>query len=100
MFHVLFWKCLQANLNILYTFIKIFNSLNLSFIIFNCKPTLGRKYEVHMESGLNDEKGLEILSLFVDMKIKDMPAQADKIVRECKGMVFTIFYYFRNICIL
>ncbi|XP_019370564.1 PREDICTED: apoptotic protease-activating factor 1 [Gavialis gangeticus] len=45
----------------------------------------GKKYEVHMESGLSNEKGLEILSLFVDMKINDMPAQADKIVRECKG---------------
>uniref|UniRef100_A0A8D0HQQ1 Apoptotic protease-activating factor 1 n=1 Tax=Sphenodon punctatus TaxID=8508 RepID=A0A8D0HQQ1_SPHPU len=45
----------------------------------------GNVYEVSMESGITCEKGLEILSLFVNMKIKDLPEQAHNIVRECKG---------------
>ncbi|XP_073183556.1 apoptotic protease-activating factor 1 isoform X13 [Lepidochelys kempii] len=45
----------------------------------------GNKYEVPVESGLAHDKGLEILSLFVNMKTTDLPEEADSIVRECKG---------------
>ncbi|XP_042326099.1 apoptotic protease-activating factor 1 isoform X1 [Sceloporus undulatus] len=45
----------------------------------------GKKYEVPVESGLTHEKALEILSLFVNMKIKELPEKADCIVEECKG---------------
>lgn len=50
---------------------------------------LGNKYEVHVESGLAHEKGLEILSLFVNMKISELPEQANCLVRECKGILDT-----------
>ncbi|XP_074123278.1 apoptotic protease-activating factor 1 isoform X2 [Sminthopsis crassicaudata] len=46
---------------------------------------MGPKYVVPVESGLRKEKGLEILSLFVNMKKTDLPEQAHSIVRECKG---------------
>ncbi|XP_043825125.1 apoptotic protease-activating factor 1 isoform X1 [Dromiciops gliroides] len=46
---------------------------------------MGPKYVVPVESGLRKEKGLEILSLFVNMKKSDLPEQAHSIVRECKG---------------
>ncbi|KAM3833199.1 apoptotic protease-activating factor 1 isoform 1-T4 [Vipera latastei] len=45
----------------------------------------GNKYEVSVESGLAHEKALEILSLFVNMKVTELPEKADHIVRECKG---------------
>ncbi|XP_007420252.1 apoptotic protease-activating factor 1 [Python bivittatus] len=45
----------------------------------------GNKYEVSVESGLSREKALEILSLFVNMKVTELPEKADHIVRECKG---------------
>uniref|UniRef100_A0A8C0CYT7 Apoptotic peptidase activating factor 1 n=1 Tax=Balaenoptera musculus TaxID=9771 RepID=A0A8C0CYT7_BALMU len=45
----------------------------------------GPKYEVPVESGLRKEKGLEILSLFVNMKKADLPEQAHSIIKECKG---------------
>lgn len=41
-----------------------------------------------MESSLGKEKGLEILSLFVNMKKTDLPEQAHSIIKECKGMLF------------
>ncbi|XP_010219487.1 PREDICTED: apoptotic protease-activating factor 1 [Tinamus guttatus] len=50
----------------------------------------GNKYEVHVESGLAHEKGLEVLSLFVNKKITELPEQADCIVRECKGSPLVI----------
>ncbi|XP_064558193.1 apoptotic protease-activating factor 1 isoform X1 [Zonotrichia leucophrys gambelii] len=50
----------------------------------------GNKYEVHVESGLAHEKGLEILSLFVNMKISELPEQANTLVRECKGSPLVI----------
>ncbi|OWK63053.1 Apoptotic protease-activating factor 1 [Lonchura striata] len=50
----------------------------------------GNKYEVHVESGLAHEKGLEILSLFVNMKISELPEQANALVRECKGSPLVI----------
>uniref|UniRef100_A0A6I8NPN5 Apoptotic protease-activating factor 1 n=1 Tax=Ornithorhynchus anatinus TaxID=9258 RepID=A0A6I8NPN5_ORNAN len=46
---------------------------------------MGQKYVVPVESGLGKEKGLEILSLFVNMKKTDLPEQAHSIVQECKG---------------
>nr|XP_060633244.1 apoptotic protease-activating factor 1 [Anolis sagrei ordinatus]XP_060633245.1 apoptotic protease-activating factor 1 [Anolis sagrei ordinatus]XP_060633246.1 apoptotic protease-activating factor 1 [Anolis sagrei ordinatus] len=45
----------------------------------------GKKYEVPVESGLSHEKALEILSLFVNMEITELPEKADWIVKECKG---------------
>ncbi|XP_024435162.2 apoptotic protease-activating factor 1 [Desmodus rotundus] len=46
---------------------------------------MGPKYVVPVESGLGKEKGLEILSLFVNMKKSDLPEQAHSIIKECKG---------------
>ncbi|XP_010627446.1 apoptotic protease-activating factor 1 [Fukomys damarensis] len=46
---------------------------------------MGPKYVVPVESGLGTEKGLEILSLFVNMKKADLPEQAHSIIKECKG---------------
>lgn len=46
----------------------------------------GPKYVVSVESGLGKEKGLEILSLFVNMKKEDLPVEAHSIIKECKGM--------------
>lgn len=48
---------------------------------------MGPKYVVPVESSLGKEKGLEILSLFVNMKKTDLPEQAHSIIKECKGMV-------------
>uniref|UniRef100_A0A8D0C5G4 Apoptotic protease-activating factor 1 n=1 Tax=Salvator merianae TaxID=96440 RepID=A0A8D0C5G4_SALMN len=45
----------------------------------------GNKYEVSLESGLSHEKALEILSLYVNMEMSELPEEADSIVRECKG---------------
>ncbi|EPY79623.1 apoptotic peptidase activating factor 1 isoform 3 [Camelus ferus] len=45
---------------------------------------MGPKYVVPVESGLGKEKGLEILSLFVNMKKADLPEQAHSIIKECK----------------
>ncbi|KAF7248470.1 Apoptotic protease-activating factor 1, partial [Varanus komodoensis] len=45
----------------------------------------GNKYEVPVESGLTHEKALEILALFVNMEIVELPEKAHSIVRECKG---------------
>ncbi|XP_067168191.1 apoptotic protease-activating factor 1 isoform X2 [Apteryx mantelli] len=50
----------------------------------------GKKYEIHVESGLAHEKGLEVLSLFVNKKITELPEQANCIVRECKGSPLVI----------
>ncbi|XP_062930885.1 apoptotic protease-activating factor 1 isoform X2 [Cynocephalus volans] len=46
---------------------------------------MGPKYVVHVESDLGKEKGLEMLSLFVNMKKADLPEQAHSIIKECKG---------------
>nr|KAF6451594.1 apoptotic peptidase activating factor 1 [Molossus molossus] len=46
---------------------------------------MGPKHVVPVESGLGKEKGLEILSLFVNMKKSDLPEQAHSIIKECKG---------------
>ncbi|XP_064198777.1 apoptotic protease-activating factor 1 isoform X1 [Anguilla rostrata] len=44
----------------------------------------GQKFEVMVESGLEEDKALEILALFVNRKQK-LPEQARSIVKECKG---------------
>ncbi|KAJ8381646.1 hypothetical protein SKAU_G00024240 [Synaphobranchus kaupii] len=44
----------------------------------------GQKFEVLVESGLEEEKALEILALFVNRKQR-LPEQARSIVKECKG---------------
>ncbi|XP_016078670.1 PREDICTED: apoptotic protease-activating factor 1 isoform X3 [Miniopterus natalensis] len=46
---------------------------------------MGPKYVVPVESSLGKEKGLEILSLFVNMKKADLPEEAHSIIKECKG---------------
>ncbi|KAG9345687.1 hypothetical protein JZ751_008831, partial [Albula glossodonta] len=45
----------------------------------------GKKFEVLVESGLEEEKALEILALFVNKKPHRLPEQARGIVKECKG---------------
>lgn len=45
----------------------------------------GAKYEVEVESGLDEKKGLEILALYTETKPHGLPEEARCIVRECKG---------------
>uniref|UniRef100_UPI0037E716A8 apoptotic protease-activating factor 1 n=1 Tax=Semicossyphus pulcher TaxID=241346 RepID=UPI0037E716A8 len=45
----------------------------------------GAKYQVEVESGLDENKGLEILALYTQTKLKGLPEEARSIVRECKG---------------
>ncbi|XP_046873677.1 apoptotic protease-activating factor 1 isoform X1 [Hypomesus transpacificus] len=45
----------------------------------------GGRHEVQVESGLDEDKALEILSLYVNNKVQRLPEQARSIVRECKG---------------
>ncbi|XP_075886200.1 apoptotic protease-activating factor 1 isoform X3 [Nelusetta ayraudi] len=45
----------------------------------------GAKYEVEVESGLDEKKGLEILALYTETKPHSLPEEARCIVRECKG---------------
>uniref|UniRef100_A0A671VQM1 Apoptotic peptidase activating factor 1 n=1 Tax=Sparus aurata TaxID=8175 RepID=A0A671VQM1_SPAAU len=45
----------------------------------------GAKYEVEVESGLDENKALEILALYTDTKLHGLPEEARSIVRECKG---------------
>jgi hypothetical protein len=58
----------------------------------SCYFVAGPKYEVPVESGLGKEKGLEILSLFVNMKKADLPEQAHSIIKECKGVVICFLF--------
>uniref|UniRef100_A0A672K3P2 Apoptotic protease-activating factor 1 n=1 Tax=Sinocyclocheilus grahami TaxID=75366 RepID=A0A672K3P2_SINGR len=46
---------------------------------------VGTSFEVPVESGLDEEKGLEILALYVNGKPQKLPEQARSIVSECKG---------------
>lgn len=48
--------------------------------------SVGNKYEVEVESGLDENKGLEILALYTDNKPHGLPEEARSIVRECKGL--------------
>ncbi|XP_062338811.1 apoptotic protease-activating factor 1 isoform X1 [Osmerus eperlanus] len=45
----------------------------------------GARHEVQVESGLDEDKALEILSLYVNNKVQRLPEQSRSIVRECKG---------------
>ncbi|KAG8005586.1 Apoptotic protease-activating factor 1 [Nibea albiflora] len=45
----------------------------------------GSKFEVEVESGLDENKGLEILALYTGTKLLALPEEARSIVRECKG---------------
>ncbi|XP_068162844.1 apoptotic protease-activating factor 1 isoform X1 [Antennarius striatus] len=45
----------------------------------------GAKYEVEVQSGLDENKALEILSLYTETKANRLPDEARSIVRECKG---------------
>ncbi|XP_073694166.1 apoptotic protease-activating factor 1 [Garra rufa] len=45
----------------------------------------GTRFEVPVESGLDEEKALEILALYVNGKLQKLPEQARSIVSECKG---------------
>ncbi|KAM7378327.1 hypothetical protein PAMA_013295 [Pampus argenteus] len=45
----------------------------------------GAKYQVEVESGLDENKGLEILALYTNNKPQGLPEDARSIVRECKG---------------
>ncbi|MGH0131581.1 UNVERIFIED_CONTAM: hypothetical protein FKN15_027666 [Acipenser sinensis] len=45
----------------------------------------GKKYEVSVDHGLEDDKALEVLALFVNKKVSALPVQARSIVHECKG---------------
>ncbi|XP_048123798.1 apoptotic protease-activating factor 1 isoform X3 [Alosa alosa] len=45
----------------------------------------GKRHEVAVESGLDEDKALEVLALFVSMKPQRLPEQARSIVKECKG---------------
>ncbi|XP_037616497.1 apoptotic protease-activating factor 1 isoform X2 [Sebastes umbrosus] len=45
----------------------------------------GAKYEVEVASGLDENKGLEILALYTKTELLGLPEEARSIVRECKG---------------
>ncbi|KAM4037968.1 apoptotic protease-activating factor 1 [Anomaloglossus baeobatrachus] len=45
----------------------------------------GIKLFVHVDSELEHQKGLEILSLFVDKKVEELPKEAHHIIQESKG---------------
>ncbi|XP_031438233.1 apoptotic protease-activating factor 1 isoform X2 [Clupea harengus] len=45
----------------------------------------GQRSEVAVESGLEEDKGLEMLALYVSMKPQRLPEPARNIVKECKG---------------
>lgn len=51
-----------------------------------CFYFVGAKYEVEVESGLDENKGLEILALYTHTKPHRLPEEARSIVRECKGL--------------
>ncbi|TSK13554.1 Apoptotic protease-activating factor 1 [Bagarius yarrelli] len=53
----------------------------LRFLILRRFP----RYKVPVESGLDDEKALEILAMYVNGKSQSLPEQARSIVKECKG---------------
>lgn len=53
--------------------------------VSNC-VSVGHRFKVPVESGLDDEKALEILALYVNGKSSQtLPEQARSIVKECKG---------------
>lgn len=75
----------------------IWDSIVLKTFDINCRILLttrnrsltdsvsGTRHAVEVESGLDDKKGLEILALYTNTEIKELPKEARSIVRECKG---------------
>ena len=77
-----------------------FNDLNLLLfiLIYNgkdfcaykmyvlCSYFVGAKYLVEVESGLDENKGMEILALYTKTEVCALPEDARSIVRECKGL--------------
>lgn len=51
-----------------------------------CFYSVGAKHEVEVESGLDENKALEILALYTDTKPHGLPEEARSIVQECKGL--------------
>lgn len=45
----------------------------------------GNKFLILVQSGLSNDKGLEILARFVNLKVSCLPDEAHSIVQECKG---------------
>ena len=45
----------------------------------------GVRHEVEVESGLDENKALEILAMYVNTKPQQLPEQARSIVQLCKG---------------
>uniref|UniRef100_UPI00398E8893 apoptotic protease-activating factor 1 isoform X2 n=1 Tax=Pristiophorus japonicus TaxID=55135 RepID=UPI00398E8893 len=45
----------------------------------------GNNFLVSVQSGLSNDKGLEILARFVNLEVSLLPEQAHSIVQECKG---------------
>lgn len=56
------------------------------YVLHVCFYFVGAKYEVEVESGLDENKGLEILALYTKSKPHGLPEEARSIVRECKGL--------------
>lgn len=56
------------------------------YYLLLCFHVLGAKYEVEVESGLDDRKALEILALYTKMNQNALPVEARDIVKECKGL--------------
>lgn len=56
------------------------------YVLHVCFYFVGAKYEVEVESGLDENKGLEILALYTKTKLHGLPEEARSIVRECKGL--------------
>ncbi|XP_051889659.1 apoptotic protease-activating factor 1 isoform X2 [Pristis pectinata] len=45
----------------------------------------GNQFLISVQSGLSNDKGLEILARFVNLKVSCLPEEAHSIVQECKG---------------
>ncbi|XP_067860938.1 apoptotic protease-activating factor 1 isoform X2 [Heptranchias perlo] len=45
----------------------------------------GNNFLVSVQSGLSNDKGLEVLARFVNLEVSILPEQAHSIVQECKG---------------
>lgn len=44
----------------------------------------GHREEVEVESSLDQSKALEVLGLYVNKTVRELPEQAGSIVKECK----------------
>jgi len=60
----------------------ILHNSSCFFVLCFCE---GTRFEVPVENGLDEDKALEILSLYVNGKPQKLPEQARSIVSECKG---------------